>query len=215
MIIYRHPDKAEPPPWLAGGYTRADTTKGPIFTRRADGLLEVPEGLDWREVEDGWTCAAVGDVEPESLLREWVELDDGARRVRLADGQTALVYPANDARGRTWFVPMVIHADGSLAMSLPWGENEEGQAERRPTPLQASIIHAAEQAQAEVETMDGVAQLPMAVAFGWCADLLMATHFLSRRTILALGLLDDYLVARVLMGASGWGTPDHPFEEVA
>lgn len=214
MIVYRHPTETQPPEWLAGAYTRAEGSNGPIFTRSAPGVLVQPVDVPWHDVEGGWQVAEVGDTDPATLLREWVTLDDGARRIRMADGQTVLAYPANDARGRTWYAPVVICSDGASAMSLPWGRGDGGRACRRATPLQQQLIDVASQAAAEFES-GAIAELPVDVGFEWAADLIEATHHISRETLLALPLLDDYLVVRLLLAACGLGTPEAPLEAVA
>jgi hypothetical protein len=165
-----------------------------------DYLLNWPGGF-WVDVIPGWKAQVVGD-DPRGLARKIH--DDGT--ITLADGTTAPAWVALDSQRRQWLVPVILHGrTGAPVLPQRWGPG----GKRIPTPLQAKLIEFANVARAEVERQDGES-VPDDVLAEWAALFLSASNHLPQEAVLPLGLLDDFLVSRIISSVMGWGTPEQP-----
>lgn len=185
MILYRHPSSVRPPPWLAGAANlmhREDRGMGFVF-----GLGEpyefgiFPPGAS--ALADGWECALVGDLDSRRLQR------------RMA-GQP--VVEAYDMHGRPWAAPMMMAVDGSRAFQVSYGPGFLP----RLTAAQAELFDFAAHAKAELPRLIGdpaarVELMPTACA--WAARALAYVNHVTPEVVEQLGLLDEELVAGVLV----------------
>lgn len=198
MILYRETTSrggCPLPAWLEGdcpGICHRRTERGTLVAVCDPILLSAPAESSWHEVGDGWQAASTpGPLAHDSYLRRRRDLE----RAEVEDGH-----------GRVWRAPVILTKDGHWALPVPWGRSESGAYERRPRPDQAPLIAAAEAAR--VEILEGrLAELPAAVAIEWACALIEATYHISGPVMLALGLLDDDLIAGLLFAATGWPKP--------
>lgn len=202
MIIYRHPSAVTPPD-LAGWAERPEVGVCLHMQRHADAQhvgVCAPEYWDpsradgWRDLADGWQGATT-DGDP------W---DPATHLARI--GAWCGVRAVVDSRGRAWLAPVIMTASGGRAYPVAYAGADFLPA---PTPEQAKAeAICAEARRALLAAADGPG-LPVSAACRWCAVLLSITHHLSPATIAALGLLDDQLVQRVLLVATGLDRADH------
>jgi hypothetical protein len=185
MIVYldTNPDRDTPPPWLVGAHNlhRRDGAGRRWWGVGSTPWLVGPHDGDWQDLDDGWRCLLVGELDPVELRRaqRWCDTE-----------------PAVDLAGRRWAAPVILGPDGLPIFRVNYG-GRDFLPLLTPEQLQAkAVAEAARQALAS-GGIDGP------FARQWVATLLAITHHLSVQVIGALGILDDALVLSTLQPAAG------------
>jgi hypothetical protein len=131
--------------------------------------------------------------DPSSLSRR-ITKDN---RVILADGTSAESWMAVDAMERAWIVPVAVR-DGSVVLPRSWGPG----AVRVSTPLQQTLINIGN---AGIELASGKSDGTVTdeVMLDWTAEIIVSSNYISKQAILALGLVDDILLASAVAATCG------------
>lgn len=185
MIVYHDttPDTRDtPPPWLVGAHDlhRRDAQGGRWWGVGAHPWLVGPQDTTWHDLDDGWRCCLVGDLDPVALRRaqRWCDTE-----------------PAVDLHARRWAAPVILGDDGQPVFRVAYGEDFLPAL----TPEQQRAQEIAKAARQALSSggIDGP------YARRWAAGLLEITHHLHVQVIGKLTLLDDALVLSVLQPAAG------------
>lgn len=190
------------PEWIVGGLNvqRAESDEGD-YVGHWDPMLFNPAqnmaGAKWAKLPGGWSVALAGDLLPDLLLRQ--------------DQDAPMVLPVEDGKGRVWRAPAILAPDadpakpselGSVALVLPWGQDEAGAWCRMPDERQAPLITTARAIR--VEAIAGrLTAVPMDVLAGWASTLMSSVYLLSPDVIGQLRLLDDKLAFRLCLASAG------------
>jgi hypothetical protein len=159
---------------------------------------------------DGGHIVGIGSSVAFPSPRRWHALDDGWRvglnarefvpaAIERAQGwfDTESV---DDLRGRRWSAPVILTREGSRAFRVTYGATwlpdltpEQERAEKIAQAARVEILKAYAGHDADLE---------MATACQWAAELLALTHHLTPGVLGALGLMDDGLAMGVLRVAT-------------
>lgn len=190
------------PEWIVGGLNvqRAESDDGD-YVGHWDPLVFSPaqnmKAAKWAKLPGDWSVAMTGDLLPDLLLR--------------SDHDTPMVVPVEDGKGRVWRAPAVLSPDadpakpselGSVALVLPWGQDDAGAWCRIPDERQAPLITTARAIRAEA-IAGRLTAVPMDVLAGWAATLMSSVYLLSPPVIGALRLLDDKLAFGMCLASAG------------
>lgn len=206
MIVYQdvstpRPEACRTPAPLSGAVTltRRDCTEGDLVTlgEPLGDLLPPDAGQVPLELGDGWRCWQVGTFIPSMYLRR---------------GPGALdLLPVADAVGRAWHAPVILAPgleprEGSSVLPLPWGVDASGVPARIPTAQQATLIATARTARAEI-LAGRLGAMPVPTAAALAKPLLESVYHLLFDQMLRWQLIDDRLIAEVLMASAGFLRP--------
>lgn len=180
--------RKEAPPWMEGaGNLQTRDGEGKRYWGVGDGYLCGPqERAQWRDIDDGYSVAIVGALDPRSLARDQ----------RWCDTSFAC-----DMSGRAWACPLVLAQSGARRFRSAYGADY--------LPLLTSAQDRAEKvARAAADALTaahaGTGAIPMQVACAWAAELLSIANHVTPQILGVLGLLDDALIGAALYRAAGF-----------
>ncbi|MBA3622961.1 MAG: hypothetical protein H0W48_00525 [Methylibium sp.] len=193
MIVYLHPslqpvtpawlDGYEPPHGASLGVCHRDTLRGHLVGIGDPMIFDCPPAETFCDLDQGWSVAAVGRVEPWQIRR---------------DQRWARTVTVEGIAGQTWQAPVILDAEGGRSFLVAYGGRD---FLPMLTLEQRRCQEVADAARASLLTEGGIEMGPAACR--WAAVLLAATHHITADAIAALGLLDDRLVVEVLAAATG------------
>jgi hypothetical protein len=196
VIVYRHASSLTPPdldgwqPRELGAAICTQRTEAHQYVAVCDPVLwRIPTGATWKPLADGWEVArvAAGGILP---TRDLGRLDCFASVLTVAD-----------AAGEEWLAPVILTPDGSRAFSVHYSGEDFLPA---LTDIQARAEAIAREARTELtRALENSAGIPLTPACRWAAFLLSVSSHVSAATVAQAGILDDTLVRRVLIAASG------------
>lgn len=206
MITYRHHSEMLHPD-LDGWQPRQESTVSIChqmaetwnYVAVAESFLwQIPQDdASWKDLANGWQVAYTpnrGGIIPG---RDLARLDSFAIHP----------LPVLDAKGASWLSPVILTGSGDRAFPV----NYAG-ADFLPdlTPLQTKAESIAREARSallsakeRIEAGDEDAGIPLSASCRWAAVMLSVSHHLSPETIAVAGILDDVLIRRTLIVASG------------
>ena len=194
MIVYHHPAQATPPAWLDGAadVTTCSCHDGTLFGAGPAYLLGQAGRPNAKPLDDDWTVWLNGEIEPAFLVRPcpWADLEIAA-----------------DIRCRSWACPVALTEGGKPAIRANYGDDWLPDY----TPEQERLLAVASAARSALEAAyTGSHRTPVdqRAACAWAAEALSVTNALTVKIIRRLSLLDDALVASVLLHLTGFRLPD-------
>ena len=194
MIVYHHPTQATTPAWLDGGadINSAVCQDGILFGAGPSYLLGQAGRASAKPLDDEWTVWLNGEVEPAFLVRPraWVDMEI-----------------ATDMHGRSWACPVAMTTGGKPAIRANYGDDWLPEY----TEEQQRLLAVASAARAALEaayTGDHRHPIDPRAACAWAAEALAVSNLLTVKIIRRLSLLDDALVAGVLLHLTGFRPPD-------
>jgi hypothetical protein len=186
MIIYRdtqHATRRTPPPGCDGAVDLVErpAADGSLWAI-GDGILVGPApDRAWTDIGDGWQARLLDPLDTQRLRR---------------DQRHVTTSWIADLRARHWAAPVVLADGGERALRVTYG------ADFLPA-LTDDQRHAEAIARAARDALVSNAEIDMALAARWTADLLAFANHVAPATLAALHLIDDALVVGVLSTAAG------------
>lgn len=157
--------------------------------------------------DKGVSYYSLGKFTPQP--REHFNVGD-LRYIKTPCGSSVPVYPALDRAGGVWIVPIILNDEGPT-LGLEWSM-VNGVIERKPSDMQRDIIVTCESIREAFLSDEGLASLPLKLAAHACGMILAYSYHVHHGEFIKHRILDDHLVARVLMASVGFGTPEHQVE---
>ena len=208
MLFYRSPHKTAPT-WMKSPVQR--DYKGFYVYCDSNAMSWPAPDANWDKCEDtemdqDISYVLIGAFNPQ--LRE--TYDSLVKHIKTPCGSSVPVYPAMDRTGKAWTVPMIINENGAT-LALTWS-TENGAVVRNATDQQRLILTTCESMRDSLTSDGDMTAIPMDI-LGKAAGLIMSyAYHVNENEFLLFGLLDDFLVPRILWAACGMGTPEHPSE---
>jgi hypothetical protein len=180
-----------PPPWLMNGDQQAPDLcerEGLGVNLRWWGigdpwLCGPQERSVWHTLDDGWrVCLVGGHPNPEILNRaqRWCDLSD-----------------AFDLAGNCWAAPIILSEDGTPIYRVRYGKDFLP----AKTPEQSRAEKVAKAASEAIKS-GAMAEIDMAIACQWAAELQSSVRHITPEVLGVLGFMDDALVLSTLAVAT-------------
>lgn len=199
MWIRSKTQQTAPPDWAPPGTSVTQLNDGGTICSTHDTWGAEPPRAGWFDCGGGWEAALLDGETPPPRASE---IDPGGvLRVKCVDGTSCAAVLVQDLHGRTWTVPVVLTQEGRPALQRQIVPGENGAPVRRATKQQQAILDAAEYLFELSGQYDGGGTIEADVQC--IAIILAAGCHMSAEGLYAGGLLDDYLMIRVWLGAFG------------
>lgn len=192
MIVYRDDNGGGRSPHWLGECAR----RGNESCRCESYIFPDTSGVEWHAVEDGFSAAIAGDIQPLDLLYGQSDAE-----LILCDSTRCACLPVRDLADRVWLIPAAM-IDGHPVIKAAWRIDDSGNYRRSPTAAQEVLLDISSQIY-EMAGRGEASEMPLPAIAQWASKIICLAYRLSPLTIGRLGILDDLLAPAAIMAVAG------------
>lgn len=156
----------------------------------------LPKNDDYKKLDKDYEFAVIGDNKP--IARRVFEYDS-IMFVEARDGSEIAIYPVTDRQGNTYNIPC-FYINDSCNISMPV-VFENGEVIRKATFEQDKLIKSLEVIKRLIEENEPIT---LEVGAKLASLILSYSYNCSEEEFLIHGLLDDFLIMRVILASLGY-----------